>query len=223
VITTPDLIESLAKQLIPVRRLRPPLLRALCWLAVAALVLGLVVVGQGPRPDLVQRLHRTGFVLGLAAALTTGASASVAAFMLSLPDRSRLCLLLPAPALVSWLSALGYQSLTDWVSLNPGGPSLAEIAQCVATLVLTGLPLSLVLLVMLWRAAPLRPAETAVAGGLAVAGLSTAALSLVDAIDATLMVLVWNLGTMVLLIVLGCLCGRRLLCWAMPQLPRRQG
>ena len=97
-ITTPDLIDSLAQSMTPVRRLRPPLVRAGCWLMLAAIILGLLAVSQGIRPDLLQRLQQSGFAIGMAASLLTGIGAAIAALMVSLPDRSRLWLLLPAPA-----------------------------------------------------------------------------------------------------------------------------
>lgn len=56
-IATPDLIESLAANMKPVRRLRPPVTRAAFWLLLAALVVALLAVSQGIRPDLAQRLH----------------------------------------------------------------------------------------------------------------------------------------------------------------------
>ena len=43
-ITTPDLIELLARGMTPVRRLRQPLVRGLGWLLLAAIVV------TGPRP-----------------------------------------------------------------------------------------------------------------------------------------------------------------------------
>ena len=58
-----------------------------------------LAVSQGIRPDLAQRLGELTFILGMSGALLTGVFAAVAAFMLSLPDRSRFCLLLPAPAI----------------------------------------------------------------------------------------------------------------------------
>ena len=168
-ITTPDLIESLATNMTPVQRLWPPLVRAGCWLLLAAVILGLLAVGEGVRPDLLQRLQQAHFTIGTAASLLTGMSAAIAAFMLSLPDRSRLWLLLPTPALLAWLSTLGYQCLTNWISLDPNGIGLGETAQCFATLVLTSLPLSLTMLVMLRYAGPLRPTATTLTGSLAIA------------------------------------------------------
>jgi hypothetical protein len=216
VITTPDLIEALAANLTPVRRLRPPVTRAACWLLLAALVLALLAVSQGIRPDLAQLLREPTFILGMSGALLTGVLAAVAAFMLSLPDRSRFCLLLPAPALVLWLSTIGYQCLTNWVSLEPNGIRLGETARCFATLVLTSLPLSLAMLVMLRYAAPLRPMAVTLTGSLAVAAITATALSLFHDLDATLMILMWNLGTAALFVGMGGAFGGKMFSWAAP-------
>jgi len=217
VITTPDLIDALAANLAPVRRLRPPVTRAACWLLLAALVLALLAVSQGIRPDLAQRLREPTFILGMSGALLTGVLAAVATFMLSLPDRSRFCLLLPAPALVLWLSTIGYQCLTNWVSLEPNGIHLGETAQCFATLVLTSLPLSLAMLVMLRYAAPLRPIAVTLTGSLAVAAITATALSLFHELDATVMILMWNLGTAALFVGLGGALGGKVFSWAAPR------
>jgi hypothetical protein len=57
VISTPELIAVLTANLTPVRRLRPPIIRATWWLLLAALILGLVAIGHGIRPDLVGGLR----------------------------------------------------------------------------------------------------------------------------------------------------------------------
>jgi hypothetical protein len=219
VITTPDLIESLARGMTPVRRLRPPLMRSLCWLLLAAIVVALLAVSQGIRADLSQRLQQFVYVVGLSGSILTGACAAIAAFMLSLPDRSRLWLLLPLPALALWISTIGYQCLTDWVTVGADGIRLGETARCLATLVLTGLPLSLAMLVMLRAAAPLRRAGATVTGSLAVAAITATALSLFHKLDATVMILFWNLGTAAIMVVLGNLFGRRLFSRVAPRLP----
>jgi len=215
-ITTPDLIGALAANLAPVRRLRPPVTRALSWLLLAALLLAVLAVSQGIRPDLAQRLHGPSFILGVAGASLTGILAAVAAFMLSLPDRSRFYLLLPAPALVLWLSTIGYQCLTNWVSIEPNGIRLGETARCFATLVLTSLPLSLAMVVMLRYAAPLRPMSVTLTGSLAVAAITATALSLFHDLDATVMILMWNLGTAALFVGIGGALGGKMFSWAAP-------
>src|ERR1700687_3836516 len=119
-ITTPDLIEALAANVTPVRRLRPPLARATSWLSLAAVILVLLAVSHGARPDLAQRLQQPMFVVGIAASLLTGVLAAMASFLVSLPDRSRGWLLLPLPALVVWISTIGYGCLTDWGDFHGG-------------------------------------------------------------------------------------------------------
>jgi hypothetical protein len=223
VITTPDLINALTANLTPVRHLRPPLTRAACWLLLAALILTLLAISQGMRPDIAQRLQDPTFVVSMAGALLTGILAAVAAFMLSLPDRSRVWLLLPAPALVLWLSTVGYQCLTNWVAFQPDGMRLGETARCFATLVLTSLPLSLAMLVMLRYAAPLRPTAATLTGSLAVAAITATALSLFHDLDATVMILMWNLGTAALFVGLGGAFGGRMFSLVTPRTGLHQG
>lgn len=200
--TTPDLIKALSANLAPVRRLRKPGTRAACWLMFAASILALLAISQGIRPDLVQRLHEPGFALRIAGALLTGSLAALAAFMVSLPDRSQLWLLAPLPPLAVWLANIGYQCLTRWVDLRDDVLSLGETARCFATLVLTSLPLSLTMLLMLNYAAALRPAPVALMAALAIAAMTATALSLFHALEASVMVLMWNLGTAILFIAL---------------------
>ncbi len=209
-INTPDLIETLVAHLAPLRRLRPPLVRAAGWLLFAALILALLAVSRGVRPDLEFRLEQPVFVLSVAAALATGVLAAIAAFLLSLPDRSRGWLLLPAPGLLVWVATIGYGCFTAWVSIGPEGVSLGETARCFATLVLVGAPLSLALLIMLRHAALLAPAPVAITGGLAVAAMTATALSLFHDLDATTLILIWNLGPAAVLAAFGGAFGRRL-------------
>src|SRR5262249_58888235 len=127
-------------------------------------------------------------------ALATGILAAAASFGISLPDSSRLWALLPLPALVVWISTIGYGCLTDWVSFTTDGVRLGETVRCFATLVMTSVPLSIAMLVMLRYAALLPALEVNVLGGLAVAALTSFAVSLFHGLNATLMILIWNLG-----------------------------
>src|SRR5262249_46351021 len=108
VITTPDLINSLVADATPVRRLRAPIVRAAIWLLFAAMILGLIVIGHGVRPDFAQKSKETVYVVGVIASLLTGLLAAIAAFTISLPDRSRWWLIVPAPTLVLWISTVSY-------------------------------------------------------------------------------------------------------------------
>lgn len=212
-----DLIAALAADAAPVKRLRPPLLRALGWLLLAALVLLLLGVSHGVRPDLALKLRQPEFVLCLLGALLTGALATLAAFQLSLPDRSRWCCLLPMPPLVLWLSTIGYGCITNWVRVPPDAIQVHIALDCFATLVLTSLPLSFALLVMLRHAAALRLREVTLAGSLAVAAITAAALALFHSHNASAMILMWNFGTAILFLSLGSLFERRLYSWVAPR------
>lgn len=76
--STDELIDSLVEDAIPVRRLRPPLMRAACWLLFAALMLALVGIEHGVRPDLRFKLHQPVFAVGVAAALMTAILGAIA-------------------------------------------------------------------------------------------------------------------------------------------------
>ena len=212
-ITTPDLIESLVANAAPVRRLRPPVARAVSWLLFAALMLALLAISHEVRPDLALRLRQPEFVIGIAASLATGVLAAIASFLLSIPDRSRAWLLLPLPALFVWVSTIGYGCLINWMSLQPGSLPFGSEAGCFALLVLTGVPLSLAMLIMLRHAALLAPTRVAISGSLAVAAVTATALSIFHEHDASAIILIWNFGTAVLLVALGGAFGRRMFSW----------
>jgi len=210
VVTTPDLIDEICASATPVRRLRPPLVRVMLWLLIAGLVVALLAAVRGIRPGLALLLGEPGFAAALAGSLLTGALAAVAAFELSLPDRSRLWLLLPMPALVLWISTIGYGCLTDWVGIGPGGVRLGTTLECFATLVLVSVPPAAALLAMLRRTAWLDPTPAAASGGLAIGGIAATAMSLLHDLDATVMVLVWTLGAAALTVALSGLLGPRI-------------
>jgi hypothetical protein len=218
VTTTPDLIDTLVACATPVRRLKPPLVRAGLWLLFAMFVLGLIGVVHGLRPDIFQCMQQPRFVVAMLGALATGILAAVASFRISLPDGSRLWLLLPLPPLALWVCAIGYGCLTDWVTIGPDGVRLGEAVRCFATLLLTSVPLSIAMLVMLRYAALLRATEVSLMGGLAVAAITSFALSLFHDLDATMMILIWNLGSAVILATLAAAFGKSMFAWTAARL-----
>ena len=207
--STPDLIDQLAAGLTPVRRLRSPMVRAAQWLLLATVVSIMLVIALGVRPDFWQCVLDQSFILCAGASVATGVCATVAAFMLSLPDRSRAWVLLPLPAVAVWLSTIGYQCLTNWVALEPDVLSWGEAARCFSTLVVTSLPLAITILVMLRHSTPLRPVLATLTAGLAVSAITATEMSLIHNIDASIMNLVWNLGAAAAIIVASGTIGRR--------------
>ena len=209
-IKTSDLIDTMVADARPVHRLRPPVLRAALWLLLPVLIFGLLALGHGVRSDLTQRLEQPDFIVGTAASLLTGVLAAVASFLLNLPDRSRRWALLPVPALLVWMSTLGYECLVNWVNIGPDGVQLGETARCFATVLMTSLPLSLAMFAMLRHGALLSMSSLSLTGSLAVAAMSATAMSIFHNLDATVMILIWNLGTAALIVVLGRLLAPRL-------------
>jgi hypothetical protein len=210
---TDTLVARLAVQLRPVSALRHPVWRAMTWLAVAAGILALLAIEHGVRPDLADQLHSGAFQTRLCASLATGVLATIGCMMASLPDRSRLWLLLPVPALGVWLSGVGYGCLTGWVSVDVAHPEPGESMRCFATLLLVSLPLTGIMFLMLRHAARLRPSGITLGAGLAVGAIAASAMTLLHRIDASLMVLTWNLGAAVATAAVDAVLGRRLMTW----------
>lgn len=106
-------------------------------------------------------------------------------------------------------STVSYGCSTHWVDSAPDGVRMDEAARCFATLIMTSLPLSLGLFLMLRHAVWLRPTAVALTGGLALAAMTATALSLFHDLDATIMVLIWNLGVAAMIVGIGYLLGLR--------------
>lgn len=121
---TSDLIRSLATAAPPVKRLRPPLLLAVGWLLISAIIMGLMTISQGVRPQFAERMQDTVFAMNMMSSLMTGVLATIATFLINLPDRSRWWFLLPALPLIVWLSTIGYQCFAGWVSMSPGATTV---------------------------------------------------------------------------------------------------
>jgi hypothetical protein len=211
---TEELIDTLVERAAPVKRLRPPLVRAALWLAFATALVALIAAGQGGvRPGFLAQLRQPAFAITTGAALATAILSAIAAFAVSIPGRSRWWLALPLPPLAIWTSTIGYGCFAEWVSVGPDGFRVSAEMPCAALLVMTSTPLSIALAFMLRHAAMLRPQAVAVTGGLAIASIVAAALPLFHDHDATMLILVWNVGTAVLITGLYSLFGQRLFGW----------
>lgn len=210
---TPDLIRALAAKACPVRPLMPPGRRLCGWLLLAAALAGLLAMGQGVRPDLPDALRKPSFVLAVVAALLTGVLAAAGCLLASLPDRPRRWLWLPALPAAVWVSTLSYGCLADWVSLDLASVEWRDELHCLSTLLLTSVPLSLGLFVLLRHAARLRPALVTMTAGLAVSAVTSATMSVIHQIDASAMVLAWNLGFAAILVAFDAAAGR----WVLSQ------
>lgn len=210
-IKTSELIEALVADAQPVGRLRPPAHRAALWLCLAALIFCMLTLVCGLRPDLSQRVEQPEFVVCLAAMLLTGALAAGAAFTLNVPGRSGYWAFLPLPALGVWVATIGQGGLTHLGAGGHEGWLAEEMARIIETMLTIVLPLSVSMIGMLRQGTALRPLSLTQSGSLAVAAISAAGMTLFVRLDATAMVLMWNLGLASLVVALGSLFGRRLI------------
>jgi hypothetical protein len=194
------IIDSLVADVRPVRRLRPPLLRALGWSGLALVVGLFVALLHGVRPDLAARLTDPLYLVSTGAALATGMLAAIAALMASMPDRSPRWLLLPLPTALLWVGGITGGCLMHWVAFDRSWVSLAQVLDCLGILVTVSLPLSAVLFWMLRPLARVAPAGTILMAGFATAALAAATLNIVHRFDASVIILAWNFGAALLVL-----------------------
>ena len=206
--STEDLIQSLAADAKPVRRLRPPFLRACGWLAVFVAGAGIVTIATGAWPDMLARLKDQRFAVELLATFATGLAAVIAAFYLSLPDRSRFWAILPLPPLALWLLSSGYECYRNWIELGPQGWRLGRSSDCFAFILTMSIPVALALYWALRRAVPLDALRVLIVGGLGVAALSAATLQFYHPFDVTVIDLAVHVTAVVIVIAIMAAVGR---------------
>jgi hypothetical protein len=210
---TQDLIARLAAEARPVRRLRPPWMRAALWLAIALPCVAAVVGNKIVMIDPAQTLADPSFILEQAATLATAVAAALAAFASTVPGFDRRVLLLPLLPLALWLASVGHGCVQDWVRLGTDGLTLRPDWECLPYAAVIGIAPAIAIILMLRRGAPLFPRSTLMLGALAVAALGNLGLQAFHLHDASIMVLTWHLGSVVLLSAVGGLLGRQVLGW----------
>jgi hypothetical protein len=179
------IIQALAADLAPVRRLRPPGQRAVLWLASVAAIAG-VLATISNLPAMAARLAAAPDMwLAVVGSSLTIVLATLAAFELSLPDRNPRWALLPLPAVLLWLGASGAGCLRVWLVPGTHAADLGEAKDCLAFILLLSVPLSALLLGMLRRAYPLRPGLAAALAGLAAAAAAATLLNFFHPYDAS--------------------------------------
>ena len=212
------LIRGLAASLRPVRRLPPPLFRALAWLAVVV-ALAIALAAFANLDAVWQRISAAPDLwLAVIGSTLTAILAAIAAFELSVPDAPRAWAALPLPAALLWVAASGFGCLRGWVAPQSHVAVMSETRDCLMFIVFLSVPLSALLLTMLRRAYPLYPGLTAAIGGLAVAAAAATLLNFFHPYDAAATDLVVHAVAVGLVIAVNRMLGGRI--FAVPALAR---
>ena len=211
---TERLIRQIADHAGPVRRLAPPWVRAMAWLAITVPVVVVMAVVMLPQGDLVSKLSTPRYLSEEAVALATGVLAAMAAFASVVPGYNRKLLVWPLVPLSFWLGGLGQSGVREWLQLEPDGFSFRLEWFCLPAIAIVGAVPVVAMAIMLRRGAPLTPRVSMALGGLAAAGLGNVGVCLSHRAFSGVLVAVWHVGAMVLLSVLAACVGRYFLNWS---------
>ena len=194
-----DLIDSLAADLKRVVPLPPPPRRLAFWLFASLLYIGAIVLAAGPRLDLFEKAQEPRFLVEVSAAIATGVLSAVAAFHSISPGRSVWYSIAPLPALAVWLGSLGQGCWHAWLVAGSEGLTLAPDMFCFPAIVAASVVPTVLIVAMMRRGSSVMPALTMALAVLAATSLGAAALRLFHVQDASVMLLVWQFGTVALL------------------------
>lgn len=210
---TEELIRTLTADCAPVRPLAHPGWRAAAWFAISLGYVAAVVAAIGLRPDISSKLADLKFLVEVGAAFLTSIMAAAAAFCAGCPGRPIWERFAPVPFLALWLASLGEGCWREWLASGGAGLAIRPDFMCFPVIIAIGIVPGLLIFIMIRRGAPIAPFSTMGLASLAAAALGAAALRLFHTADASIMVLVWQFGSVALLTGLEALFGRFFLRW----------
>ena len=214
IMKTEDLITSLAADSgTPTRRLRPPIVRLAVWIALSLPWIALIVALMGLRSDLAAKLQEQRWIVEQGAALAVALTAAMAALCAGVPGRPMWERAAPLLPLSVWLGTLSLGCLQEILSAGSQGLGFQTDWACLPGIVMIGLGPGVAMALMLRRGAPMAPVLSVGLGGLAASALADFGLRLSHPQDASLMVIVWQVGTVALLTTFSAVLGRRLVRW----------
>lgn len=211
---TEALISRLSLDLRPVRRLRPPLVRLLIWLAMSLLYVGCGIWFFGLRPDIRSILSNGHFLLNTFAILAVSIASAWTAFLLSVPGRregiwtARAAKIVTAAWAVYYLLTWVIQSLQARAPSFEAGPGLL----CAESVFELGLFPAIGIFWMVRKAAPLSLGKAGAFSMLAAAALAGFATQWICPYDFPLHFILWHVAPVVLIMGLGAILGRRFFC-----------
>ncbi len=209
----PDqLIDNLVADLRPVRRAPSPARALAIWLAVTVPSLALVIWLMGLRPTLPLR---PAFLLDQALALSTAVIAAYGAVCAGRPDQPTWKLALPVVMMMLWLAVMVGQCALMTIGGKPGVLALHIDFACVPAMALAGFIPSITMVLLLRLSPIFRTNHACLCGALAATAAAEFALRLFHAEGSFLTLLVWQMGSVILLTISGSLIGK----WVLAHLP----
>lgn len=202
---TDELIAALIADLKPVRRLLPPAWRLVGWLAMSIPATALLVATMRIRPDIAVKLSDPVFMIEQLASLATALIAGWSALVAGVPGEARWKMWAPVAPLAFWIASLGHQCWDEWVRLGIHGMVFHPDFMCVPAIAMISAVPSLSMVLAIRRGARVRTSTAVLWGSLAAAALANVGLRMFHTEDAALMVIVWQFGSVLLLMALAML------------------
>jgi hypothetical protein len=169
----------------PAKAPLPPGVRAILWLdGVLLLAAALALAGMSPA---LGKGASAWTWIALGGSILTAGLAALSAFELSNPGASRAWLWLPVPVLLLWLGASGLGCLNLPQGTDVWGDKVAEAGKCLGFLLAVSAPLLALMLLMLWRSAPVVRGGALAMGALASAAAASSLLVLVHPHDTAVL------------------------------------
>jgi hypothetical protein len=214
---TDSLIQDLAGTIRPVRPLLRPEMRAIAWLVFAVAVVVAVMAVHGiDSAELGKALSDPRLIAEEVATVVTAVSAAIVAFRSTVPGTDRRWSWVPFAGLGAWVLFTGAGCAADYGRLGPAGLSLSLDTNCFVPGAIAGALLTVAVVLMLKRGAPLVPRLTLIYAGMAIAATVNFGLLVLHEGDVSIMLLVWHTGLVLALAAIGGWVAPALLSW-----PRR--
>lgn len=210
---TDELVGSLAGDVRPVRRLSSPPVRLLVWLGLSLPWIAFIVWYRGPRVDIALKIGEGGWLFEQSLALATALAAGLAALCASIPGRPVWERVLPLLPLGLWIAITVDGSIRS-VMADGTWSSLVEVDWvCLPNIASLGVVPAVAMIALIRRGAPVSPYTTIGYAALAATALAEFGLRFFHAEDASLMILVWQMGSVALLTVICIFFARHLFPW----------
>lgn len=210
---TDELIDALAGSAQPVGTISTPARRTALWLLLSLPYVAFVILSMGVRPDIMDRLSSSRFLVEQFAALATSIVAAHFALTAVIPGSARLPTVFVAAPIGIWIGSLFGDTVAAAFALGWNGLALEPDFFCIPGITMVSAFPAVLMIFMLRDGAPLTPRPTVFLGILAATAMGNFGLRLFHPQDSGPMVLFWQVGTVSLICLATTWVGDHLLNW----------